>query len=172
MQFKLQRTNHSKLKILIANWKTFYANLIKPIVSLFFRRSIQTSATINANVGLSRIQRQSFFKRIDKIDENSELIYKLPFHYTLNVIKSTCLTVSGIVPVAWLHSKLFMDGSMDELESFCTLAMDSSDLYVFLFGMYFHCIALLYIIHKLPMRIYSKDDKLAKFTQIFLLFRF
>lgn len=74
-----------------------------------------------------RIKHEDFYRQIDRVPQQYEMIYKMPFHYTLNFGKAVVIIASSVVPLTWMYNK-FYQISGDVIHFIGTAAASNDDL--------------------------------------------
>lgn len=107
-----------------------------------------------------RMKREEHFKRIDKLERASELIYKQQLNYSLNFCKLiSTVSLGGMTSLCSYKLLLAKNILEEQSEAVGKLVADTSDLYGFLIGFYVFNIAILVCINLLPLRIYRLGEE-------------
>lgn len=124
-------------------------------ITSIFRRSVTMYPAAHQSIQLN-MKREDHFKRIDRVPRESELIYKHPLHYSLNSAKLLSTASMGFVATTiaydqllktktlWLESKIWLEH-----------AIEITDFYPMLLGLFVINSAILICVRAIPMRIYQ-----------------
>lgn len=106
------------------------------------------------------MRREEHFKRMDKMELKSELIYRQQLNYFMNIGKFSATVALGVMTSSCVYKLLVVkDVIVDYSGSFGELIAEAADLYPFLAGFYVLNIAVLVCINLIPMRMYQYDGK-------------
>lgn len=105
------------------------------------------------------MKREEHFKRADKMERDSDLIYKQPLNYSLNFGKLlSAVTLSGVSSL-YVYELLISNNVLEEQPGkIGELVADSSDLPGLMTAFLFVNIAILICIRMLPLRIYRSGE--------------
>lgn len=140
---------------LTSKWIMHKVQYLIDSFSFIFRRCFQTSQRSLKQILTKtlRIKHEDFYKRMDKIPLEYEMIYKFPLHYTINFGKAVALITTAGVPLAMLYYKLA--NVKNEVINFIGMTATSQDDAVyFLAGLIAFNIIIFRICHMIPLRIY------------------
>lgn len=129
------------------------------ILTSHSRRSFQTSPRINQAV-IMRMKREEHIKRIDKIERDSELIYRIPLNYSLNFGKLLSSVTVGGISILCVYELLQVKNlfSNESPGTLGELVADTSDLPIFIMGFFVINIAFVALLRLLPLRIYRSGE--------------
>lgn len=126
----------------------------------YFRRCFQTSPRSLKQVltKTMRIKHEDYFKRVDDVSNEFEMIYKLPLHYTLNMGKMVTLGTSVGLPCAYLYNE-YMIQPMSDMNFISTVAINQGDLLWFMGGLIISNLILYRCCDLATLRIYRYEEK-------------
>lgn len=105
------------------------------------------------------MKREEHYKRIDKVERGSEMIYKNQLNYTLNFGKFFTITsLAGMTALCAANLVLNKDQLAEEYGMFGEFALEASDIFPLLLGFYVFNVVLLKCVNLLPLRIYRHND--------------
>lgn len=105
------------------------------------------------------MRREEHYKRIDKIERESQLIYRQQLNYTMNVGKTFAVVTMGGMALLTAYKFLLADVVQNEPEALGQLITEASDLVPALMGFYAFNVALVVCINRIPLRIYRTGEK-------------
>lgn len=104
------------------------------------------------------MKREEHFKRADKMERDSELIYKQQLNYSMNMCKFLSTFAMGSMSCMCAYNLMLTDHVIEGY-AIGELVTEAPDLYGFLAGFYALTIALYVCVTRLPLRIYRHNGK-------------
>lgn len=104
------------------------------------------------------MKREEHFKRADKMEQDSELIYKQQLNYSMNMCKFSAIFAMGSMSCMGAY-KLLLTDQIIEGYNVGELVAEAPDLYGFLAGFYAFAIVMYVCIARMPLRIYLHNGK-------------
>lgn len=105
-----------------------------------------------------RIKHEDYYKRIDNIPNEYEMVYKFPMHYTLNVGKSLTLATTLAIPSMYAFNT-FMGYSLSNIEFISSVAVNKYELGWFIFGIAIFNILVYRFCDMTIFRIYRHENR-------------
>lgn len=106
-----------------------------------------------------RMKREEHYKRIDKIERGSELIYRQQLNYSLNVCKLFPVVSMGGTALLVAYKYLLADIFENHSDALDEIMLDASDLWPCLVGFYVFNMLLFICVNRIPLRIYRTGDE-------------
>lgn len=104
-----------------------------------------------------RIKHEDYYRRLDKVPDTYEMIYKSPLHYTINVGKELALGTPCFAAAVILYFKWF--GLEEEAKYFVSFhAADQNELGIFFASLLILNIFVYRVCHITTLRIYRNQD--------------
>lgn len=106
-----------------------------------------------------RMKREEHYKRMDKIERGSELIYRQQLNYSINACKAVAaLSMCGVAISCALK---FLAGDVVETQSegIGQIIAETSDIFPALIGFVVLNLSLLVCVNRIPLRIYRTGEE-------------
>lgn len=105
-----------------------------------------------------RLKHEEFYKRMDRIPLQYEMIYKFPLHYSTNICKIIAVGTMIIVPLAYLHN-LYTEAGTFDMNFIQSKAVGESDIYWFMGFLAISNVFLYRCCHLVTLRVYRHEQK-------------
>lgn len=125
-----------------------------------FRRFIHTSRISLKQVltRTMRIKGEEYYRRMDGVPKDYDMVYKFPMHYTLNAGKLVAVATTSIVPCAWLYNYV-NEVPETQLQFMSSLSTNVSELWWFIAALAGTNFIVYRCCHIPALRIYRKDEE-------------
>lgn len=125
-----------------------------------FRRNIHTSQRSLKQVltRAMRIKGEEYYRRMDGIPKDYEMIYKFPLHYTLNTGKLAVIT-SGSSLLGFCLYNYITGVPLRESEFVSTLAANADEFWWFVGALAYTSLLVYRCCHIITLRIYRNEKK-------------
>lgn len=105
-----------------------------------------------------RIKHEVYYKRIDRIPAEFELIYKLPLDHTMNLGKMLAVGTMIVVPCVYMYNMSTGRG-LSDMDFIQSVAVNKNELSYFIAGLFLTNIILFRCCHIAIPRIYRHQHK-------------